>query len=261
MGRHTRDLKILLATESLQDAEAIRSTLQDHIPRGTRLDILDSLSAVRSHLAREARWYDAALVSWNLQDGQGFQLFPPLRNACKTHGRKTPALFLVTGMDQGSPEDVSSILRQHPEIMLIEKPYFVEEVGSTIVEAVLPHSLDSDGYYGLRLVDLIQAYTFPRRSATLRIFTPDHRIGVIALREGQLVHAAIGVEQGLDALAELMATRRGRIRLDRGCTTALRTIKIPTEQALLSVARLIDEVERDSMAEDSTPENDTEFRA
>ncbi len=254
MVRHTRDLKVLLAADSLQESETIRSTLKNHVPRGTKVEILASVAAVRERLASDTGWYDAALVAWDLDDGQGYQLFPPLRAACKNNGRTAPSLFLVTGHGQGSPEEVTGVLRQHPDVVLIEKPYFVEDVCSTVVEAILPRSLDSDGYYGLRLVDLIQAYTLPRRSATLRIFTPDGRIGVVALREGHLVHATIGAEQGLEALGELMATRRGRIRLDRGCTTALRTIKIPTEQALIHIARYIDEVERDSLIEDTPPD-------
>jgi len=250
MGNSNADLRILLMADSVQESVELRSTLEGHLPAGTIVDIAGSVQNGRELLSQSEWCYDAALLAWTLADGSGRELVPLMHARCKAAGRRPPATFVEVDTSNGATVEIGQLLRRFPDTTLVEKPYFVDDLASVIVDAVLPRSSDGDGYYGLRLLDLIQAYTLPRRSATLRLFAPDGRIGVVAVREGQLVHAAIGGDHGLDALREMMHLGGGRIRLDRGCTTALKTIKVTTEQALIHVARLMDEHERDTLVEE-----------
>lgn len=250
MAAESTDLRILLLADSLQESISLRSTLEGHLPPGTVMDVVGLVEDGRALLSQAEWCYDAALLGWTLGDGSGRELVPLMHARCKAAGRRPPAIFVEVDTSNGAATEIGSLLRRFPDTTLVEKPYFLDELASMIVDAVLPRSSDGDGYYGLRLLDLIQAYTLPRRTATLRLFAPDGRIGVVAVREGQLVHAAIGGEQGVDALTEMMRIRGGRIRLDRGCTTALRTIRTTTEQALIHAARLVDEHERDTLVEE-----------
>jgi len=239
-------LSLLLCTGSLQESMSLKTTLGTHLPPDTGIITAASITDARDLLSDADRYFDAALLEWETSDGSGRELLPLLHARCKATGRQSPSVFMIVDTTNGASNDILRTLDRFPDLALVEKPYFAGDLASAILEALLPHTSDGHGYYGLRLIDLIQAYTLPRRSATLRLITRDGQIGLVSIREGQIVHAAIGGEQGIEALDLMMDIHDARIRLDKGCTTALRSIRISTEQALLHVARLSDERIRDT---------------
>jgi len=75
----------------------------------------------------------------------------------------------------------------------------------------------------------------------LRVLTAEGTMGMVALDKGEIVHAVMEGVEGMEAVKKLARKRQGKIRLDRGCTTAKRTIQDPTQQVLIEAYRLLDE--------------------
>lgn len=180
--------------------------------------------------------FSAVVVDNELSDGQG-------RGLIRYLARRTgppQGLFLLSGADPDSIQ-VGSLLREHPEIRFIEKPCRYVDVARQVREVVQPSKATDQTFYGLRLFDLIQAFSMVRASITLRVLLPDGKLGTVALREGTLLHAAMDGVEGMEALARMARDGRGEVRVEPGCTTAKHTIELPTQQALIEVFRILDE--------------------
>lgn len=234
---HGRRLRLLVADDDPFLSTTLVLALQRALPSHTVIRMAHSLSEASSLVGTEA--FNAVLVEHNLPDGNGGEF---LRTLCLLGGHRI-ALFLTSAKDPNLT-DVPALLREFPQITFIEKPFLFDAVARQVLQAVEPDSKCGPGHYGLELFDLIQAYSLARKSATLRILLPDGGMGMVAIREGDLVHAALGSAVGQEALLRIARHRKGRIRIDETCSTALRTFTIPTGHVLIDTSRLLDEVER-----------------
>jgi CheY-like chemotaxis protein len=230
-----RSPHILIVEDDSSTAYSIFYTLQSGLPEGATLRMAYGLEDAKEWVVREQ--FNVVLLDFSLPDGTGMDLIELLM---KRSAASQPFIFLISGLD---PDrfDVASILIRYPEITFVEKPFRYEALVDLVLDRILPHSIAEQDYYGLQLFDLIQAYSIARRSATIRVLTADGKMGVIALDHGEVVHAVMDGAEGVEALKKLARSTGGRIRLDRGCPTARRTITQPTQRVLIEAYRLLDE--------------------
>jgi hypothetical protein len=110
-------------------------------------------------------------------------------------------------------------------------------------------SIQSDAF-GLEVSDLIQLYGDKRIPKTIRL-TGDGVVGSIYLHNGNVVHSeTMDDEEGMQAFRRLIGLRNPEIRVHKGCLTDKKTIGIPAMSALLEGSRQMDEISRESRADD-----------
>jgi len=233
-GDSTKPIRILVVDDDPFLASTLTFALQRVLPPESQVRTAGTLAETTMFVERER--FDGLIVDHSLPDGCG-AIF--LRSLCNVNFHHT-ALFLISGMDPNRIE-VAELLRDFPQVTFIEKPFQFEALADLVKKSILPRSSSGEGHYGLELFDLVQAYSLSRKSATLRILFPDGRMGMVAVRDGVLIHAALGSTFGQEALLEIARTGRGRIRIDGTCTTTRRTVHGPTEHVLLETLRLLDE--------------------
>lgn len=230
-----RQAHILVVEDDSSTAFTIFYSLQNGLPSASTIRLAYNLEDAREWIEREK--FNGIVVDFSLPDGNGMEL---IESILESPGDDHPFIFLTSGLDPDRFE-VANILFRHPEITFIEKPFRFEALADLIMDRLLPETLAEQNYYGLLLFDLIQAYSIARRSATVRILTADGKMGVIALDQGEMIHAFMEGAEGIDALKKMARNKQGRIRLDRGCPTAKRTIHDSTQHVLIETYRQLDE--------------------
>ncbi len=233
-GPGSRQVTLLVVDDDSFLATTLAFALQRTFPPQT--SVRTSASFAESLRLVDAESFDAVIADDHLPDGRGSEILKHLLS----RGGRVPILFLISGRNPDEL-DVGSLLRQYPQITFIEKPFLFHEVARQIRASVLPQVTTEPHHYGLQLFDLIQAYGLARRSATLRVLLEDGRMGTVAIREGDLIHAVMGSLIGTEALLEIARNKKGHIRIEEACTTARQTIYLPTEYVLLDTFRMLDE--------------------
>lgn len=225
---------ILVVDDDPFVAGTIAMQLRNTCPHGTNISIAHRLTDAMAMLSKER--FQAVIVDYELPDGHGTDL---IRSLLRTPG-KPVAIFLVSGMDPDQI-DVAGLLKEHPSVTFIEKPFRFKEVMKKVLEAIQPPTTPEQSFYGLKLFELIQAFALTRKSMTLRVLMPNGRMGMAAIRDGELIHAALDGVEGKDALRNMARERKGHIRLEEGCYTAKTTIFEPTQKTLIDIYRDLDE--------------------
>ncbi|MDK2972279.1 MAG: hypothetical protein PWP23_2034 [Candidatus Sumerlaeota bacterium] len=234
----TKKIHLLIVEDKMSEYMPLRRSLEDCFPKNTEIFQADSLLEGVNYAIQNP--CTAILLSYRLPDGTAGELIETVKSRYQGMGRRDIVFFLF--FDPASTEtNYASLLRRFPDITLIEKPYLPNEVAKLVREIVLPSLASNASHYNLGLYDLIQAYVLSRQSVTLRVMDDFSGMGTIAIRRGNLVHAARGAVLGLDALVEIAQMRNARIRLERGCHTAMETITLQPQEALCEAARIIGE--------------------
>jgi CheY-like chemotaxis protein len=245
----TKKIHLLVVEDKMSEYMPLRRSLEERFPKNTEIFQADSLLeglnyAIQNHCT-------AILLSYRLPDGTAGELIETIKSRYQGMGRRDIVFFLF--FEPASTEtNYASLLRRFPDITLIEKPYLPNEVAKLVREIVLPTLASDASHYNLGLYDLIQAYVLSRQSVTLRVMDEFTGMGTIAIRRGNLVHAARGAILGLDALVEIAQMRNARIRLERGCHTAMETITLQPQEALCEAARIIGEQRSHQLVTGST---------
>ncbi len=233
-GPSARQATLLVIDDDSFLATTLAFALQRTFPPQTTVRTAESCAEALRLV--DAEPFDAVIADDHLPDGRGSDILKHLLS----RGGRVPILFLISGRNPDEL-DIGSLLREHPQVTFIEKPFLFHEVAKQIRAAVLPQATTEPHHYGLQMFDLIQAYSLARRSATLRVLLEDGRMGTVAIREGDLIHAVMGPLIGTEALLEIARNKKGHIRIEEACTTARQTIYLPTEYVLLDTFRLLDE--------------------
>ncbi|MBX3730539.1 MAG: DUF4388 domain-containing protein [Candidatus Sumerlaeia bacterium] len=245
----SRKRHLLIVEDNLAEYMPLQKALAHRFPKDTDIYQADTYLEGVNYATRQV--VDAVLVSFRLPDGTAADLIEALEKSYRRRELKPIAFFLM--FDAAQPgADYVKLVRQFPEITLVEKPYIPNEVAKLVRDMVLPAQGDETSHYNLGLYDLIQAYVLSRQNVTLRVMDEHSGMGTIAIRGGNLVHAARGPVHGLQALAEIAQMRKARIRLERGCHTAMETITLHPQEALCEAARIIDEQRRKRIAAEAT---------
>lgn len=92
----------------------------------------------------------------------------------------------------------------------------------------------------LPLPDIIQLVSVSGKTGVFVLETPTQK-GEIFLRDGEIVHAAVGSVVGEDAVYELAIWQEGEFVFDAGIDTEDRTIRKSNTNLLMEAARRIDE--------------------
>lgn len=242
-GSGTNPLLILVASARSDVLESLKGELESLLGDDVTLHCVQSVAAARKAL--QNRRPQAVLIDHDMKAG-GLASFA--RVALRV-GLRAPAVFVI-----GAPNpELVALLRDQPEMHFIERP-FRPEVAARRIRSVLQPDRDSDqSFHGLRLCELIQAFSLSRRDATLNVLTPDGMMGSVSIRAGRLVHVAFGDAEGMDALMLLVERKKGEIRIAPDCLTAKRTIDKPTQQVLLEVYRRIDEARAEDHGHRAVP--------
>lgn len=203
---------------------------------GPQMKLVGCRSARETIEALSGVTFRVMLIDSLLEDVSGVSF---VRSYCR---RMSPpcALFLL-GSRLVSDSEVIELLRNHPLVNYVSYPYDVKEVSLRAYELAHPSPRKDLTFFGLRLVDLIQAFNLSRQSVTIQVLTRGNRIGSIYLRDGILINATYSDQEGLDALVRILRNEGGEVRVQKACLTARQTIFKPTQQVLLDVCRVIDE--------------------
>lgn len=228
-------ISILVVDDDPFLATTLASALKRAFPSETSICVAHSLREAMGFVQQDIP-FRVAIVDHELPDGKGADF---LKTLVLRRGRPI-ALFLVSGADPDQIE-IASLLRELPQITFVEKPFRYQELVAKIRDTILPEASTDQHFYGLKLFELIQAYSLSRRSMTIRVLGKDEKMGVVFLREGEMIHATMDRTEGLEALTKLARSRHGKLRIEEGCFTAKHSIELPTMQALLEVFRRIDE--------------------
>jgi DNA-binding NarL/FixJ family response regulator len=220
-----------------QDHELLHSTLEairKQLPPESEIHVCATAREAKELYLRGR--FGAVLVDQVLSDGTGTSL---LRSLLMFRGRSSN-LFLIGPRNTEDSESVQ-LLRDHPEVYFIERPYRADVIARQVRNAIAPRPVTEQSFYGLRLMELIQAFALGRKSASIVVLMADNRMGNIFIREGQIVHATLGREEGIPALEMMFQSKKGEIRILNDCTTARETITKPTQQVILDIYRRMDE--------------------
>jgi len=229
-----RQSRILIVESDPFLATTLASALRRVLPAGSTIRTCHTLSEAAEWIEQEV--FHAVVVDNELPDGAGRGLIRFLAG----QSNQPLGLFLISG-ENPDVIQVGQLLLDHPEVRFIEKPFRYAEVARQVRDVVHPPHASDQTFYGLRLFDLVQAFSMARTSVTLRVILPEGKLGTVALRNGTLLHAAMDGAEGLDALARMATNTCGEIRVDGGCAIAKQTIELPTQQALIEVYRILDE--------------------
>ncbi len=252
MADVTNHRRILLVDGDRRGLERLASCLAKCLPGNALVRRAGSLQEAGVWTNMES--FDAAVMADFLPDGRGSDL---LRRLASQHGQSI-ALFLL-GAQNPDESRICELLHEHPDVHYIEKPFRPEDLAEQVRHLLYPPSVKEQTFYGLRLFDLIQAYSLAQKSATFRVLLPDGRLGMLGIRKGFLVHAAIDDLEGMEALLKIAQNRKGEIRVEKGCTTAKETIHLPTPRVLIEVYRKVDEKTFETQAEEKAVDHDSQI--
>jgi len=220
---------LLVIDDGMNEYLMLRKALLQFGPRGTWIELADT--AEEGIALANSMEQDAVLLGYQLGDKNALWVIERLIQAAERMEKTMPAVFLFITPD--SESDVATgLLQKYPWVTVIEKPYHPESVADVVYTKIRPKFSRHLKYYNLKLLDLMQAYMMRGQTITLRVVPPQGAMGVIFLRDGELVHAQMGSVSGIDALGHIARIQEGRIRIDVGCATAMRTIKMSPKEAL-----------------------------
>lgn len=217
---------------------ALHETLAPALQRifGPELKLVCVRSARQTIEALAGDTFQVMLIDSLLEDVSGISF---VNSLC----RRMPlpcALFLL-GNRTLSDADVVELLRKYPLVNYVSYPFDAKEVSLRAYELAHPSPRKELTFFGLRLVDLIQAFHLSRQSITIQVMTRGNRMGSIYLRDGVVINATYSDQEGIEALVRILRNEGGEVRVQKACLTARQTIFKPTQQVLLDVCRVIDE--------------------
>ncbi len=141
---------------------------------------------------------------------------------------KTP--IPVAGQAQPLPASASQSL--DPELQSASKSQRLKKL------------IERPGFTGkldqFQLIDIIQMCCISGRTGRLRI-TKGISSGVIYLKNGNFIHAIVGVKSGVDAVNEIVSWRSGQFQFEDGVLPESQTIAGGWEHVMMEALRLRDE--------------------
>lgn len=248
MRRPQSTVRVLVVNENQYAAGTLVSAIRKELPPDTAVRQATDIQGAMDLINAER--YHAVVVSQDLPDGKGVTLVRSLLLL----SRKPSGVFLIAGIANGET-DVARFIKEHPEVSLIQKPFRYAVVAELVRNSVVPSQSTEQSYYGLRLSELIQAFSLGRRNATIQLIMPDNKLAAIYIDKGELIHAVYGDEEGKSALGRIIESKKGVIRVEKHCPTAKHTITEPTQHVLIDIYRQMDE-ERWSSTPSTPPAGD-----
>lgn len=180
------------------------------------------------------RLFDLALVDLKMPDMDGLQLLAALKE-------RDPKAAVIIFTAYGTKESVVEALRLGAREFL-EKPLDAKTLVAT-VRRVLDRAGEAIVHGNLRsmsLPSIVQINCTERNQARLRI-RHDGEEGHIFFADGEIVHAAVGLQVGEEAVYTMLAWEDGDFDLEMGISAPRRTITTGWSGLLLEGMRRLDE--------------------
>jgi CheY-like chemotaxis protein len=182
------------------------------------------------------RPFDVLLTDLRMEGRDGMDLIVALRES--SPGTR-PVLMSAhaTARDSQRALDLGAV-------RVLSKPFDIKEMLHAVECAAEYAGGFLGSVHGMSLVDMLQMFHYGRRSLSMRMFggVP----AAVHMRDGEVVHAEYGGEQGEAALAAILRMPAGSLR-----TSSLEPVK-PTigrdfQELLLDQLRVLDEESRDGL--------------
>jgi len=125
-------------------------------------------------------------------------------------------------------------------LRFMEKPYDVEELRATVLEAIAEQKGFSGTMSGIDLTDMIQLNCLSCNTAALKV-SHGKKSGMIFFEGGDIVHAMTGKLEGAEAFFTIMSFAGGNIESRKNVRAPARTIEASHVALLLEASRRQDE--------------------
>lgn len=217
----------------VEDDEAFRRSLK-RILAEAGYDVTDAGTVdLAQSLVDEQAPFDVVLTDLKVGEGNGIDLIAHL---AKHSARARPVLMsaFATSRDHQLATDLGAV-------KVLQKPFEPKTLLSAIKHAVDCDDGFRGSFHGLSLVDVLQLFHMNRRSVTIEVGVGGG--GAIHMRNGDIVHAKIGPNEGEHALTEILSAKSGAVRTAAAPSTFPETIERPFDNLLLDVLRQVDEQE------------------
>jgi len=171
---------------------------------------------------------DVVLTDLNMPVMDGYELIAFL-------SQRFPALPVIVVTAVAEPEQRDHALHLGA-LRVIPKPPRLSAVMETLREAV---AVPPQGFVrGIGLASILQLMNWERRSATLTV-RAEGGTGYLYVKEGELVHAILGGEEGLEAAYRILAWDQVQTEFAFTCKMEP-TITLPLPEILMNLALVRD---------------------
>lgn len=133
------------------------------------------------------------------------------------------------------------VATEHGALDVLTKPFTPEDLAEALRKAEDSQTGVQGTVHGLDLTDILQMFHLSKRSLIVKVGAD----GAIHLREGEIVHAVAGEQEGEEALLTLLSARSASVRTAAAAPAVERTIEARFDQLLMDAMRQLDESRRD----------------
>jgi len=222
----TTEKTILIA----EDEKTTRNLLATALAQPGRI-VIATANGTEALEVMKAQTVDVLITDLRMPIMDGFTLIALVR-------RLYPhvPILAMTAMDDAEHQDFPTLLGAHS---LFPKPLRLPLVREA-VDQLLEHAPARGMAEGMSLEGILQLIGMEHQHATLEI-TADGRRGTLYVQHGEIIHAACGELEGLDAAYELLAWDQPSVSFEAFCA-AERTIHRPLLEILMRAAHHRDEL-------------------
>ncbi len=240
----------------VDDEEDMLWMLQRNLNKGMKnVEILAAKSGEEALTLLSDRSVNLVITDINMPGMSGLDLLIEINNRFPGTG-----VIIMTAYPSSAYENKAMM---SGSLRFIEKPFDIKVVRA-IVEEVLKENEGFQGTVdGVDLVDIVQFNGLSKATAALKVTTGD-REGMIFFREGAVVHAMCGKENGEEAFFTILGFNGGSLQNIRGVQPPVISIYKSIEALLFESAVQSDEkasLMEEHPADDFSPvnENASEF--
>jgi DNA-binding NarL/FixJ family response regulator len=225
----------------LEDSQVLLSKMTHELRElFPEAQVLGARSVAEAQLLLAEYTIDVFILDIFLPDGNGIDFLCDV----KTISQDSTAVVMTA---QQVPD-----LRQHAEelgvVRFFQKPVDIQALEKIIRQAILPATpsphVDPHSFVaslgGLTTIDIIQLKCLSRATQVLRFTRGDGQSGKLHFQRGEIVHAEIGRQQGLEAFNAIVSWKGGRVE-ESAEPIADPTIHQGWESLLMDAVRVMDE--------------------
>ena len=176
--------------------------------------------------------------------------------------KSRPGTSAISVVLLATKADINEKLSHHDGVDdFVEKPFFLKEATQRIKRVIdkialekMAKTVPSDGVLRgslaqMNMIDLMQSLEMGRKSCLLVLMNGGEKCEVY-FSEGQVTHAAYGALQGDPAVFKVLRWTGGNFQINFEGKTTQQTTTLNTQGLLMEGLRLLDESNRDEVAEE-----------
>lgn len=183
--------------------------------------------------------YDLIITDIHMPGKSGIDLLIYLKDM-KFHGK-------VMVMSAYNTDNNSRDIRSFGVVDVFSKPFNLEWFKNKLVDIFNETQQDKEKivtFDSLDLVTVMQIINMERKTAALEITVEDGK-GFIFFKDGEIIHAEYGDQEGERAVVKLIAYRESSIAVkDTRNSHIKRTMQVPFVEQIMNIMKTIDELKR-----------------